>query len=55
MTHILFEFGIFLLCVDEVEEDVECAGENKGKEQAESSQVDVPLRAAVAHVRGTWW
>ena len=48
MTHILFEFGIFLLCVDEVKNYVEGSGKNEREEEAETSEVGVPLRTMSA-------
>ena len=42
----LLEFSVFLLCVDEVKDDVERAGENEGEEETESGEVRVALRTA---------
>ena len=44
-TYTLLECGIFLLSMYKVEENVESASENQGKEQTEACQVRVPLRA----------
>ena len=47
-AYLLLELSVFLLGVDEVEQDVERAGENKGEEQAEACEVDVSLCAATS-------
>lgn len=44
-THCILQLRVLLLSVDEVEKNVERAGENKGEEETEASQVHVPLRA----------
>lgn len=44
-THILFKLGVLLLGVDEVEEDIERAGEHKGEEQAEAGEIRIALCA----------
>lgn len=44
-TYLLLQFSIFFLCVDEVEEDVERAREDKREEEAETGQVGIALRA----------
>ena len=43
-TYILLQLGVLLLGMNEVENDVECACENKGEEQAEAGEVRVALR-----------
>jgi hypothetical protein len=35
-TYLFLEFGVLLLGVDEVEDDVECAGEDEGEKEAEA-------------------
>ena len=42
----IFEFGVFLLGVDQVEDDVEGASKNEGEEEAEARQVDIALSTA---------
>ena len=51
-AYLLLELSVFLLGVDEVEDDVERASENEGKEETESGEVGVTLRAAW---NGTVW
>jgi hypothetical protein len=41
----LLELGVLFLGVNEVEGDVECPSQDEGKEEGESSQVDVALCA----------
>ena len=40
----LFDFSVFFLSVDEVQDDRKCAGENEREEKRESSQVGISLR-----------
>jgi len=35
-TYLFLEFGVLFLGVDEVEDDVECAGEDEGEKEAEA-------------------
>ena len=42
-AYLLLELSVFLLGVDEVEDDVERASENEGKEETESGEVGVTL------------
>lgn len=44
-TYLILQLGVLLLGVDEVEQDVERAGEDEGQEQAEAREVGIPLRA----------
>ena len=44
-AHLFLQFGKLVLGVDQVQDDIECASENKGKEEAEPSQVGISLRA----------
>ena len=45
MTYLLLQFGVLLLGMNEVEDDVECAGENEGEEEAETSEIGIALCA----------
>ena len=51
-THRVLQLRVLLLRVDQVEDDVERASENEGKEETESGEVGVTLRAAW---NGTVW
>ena len=42
-AYLLLELSVFLLGVDEVEDDVERASENEGKEETESGEIGVTL------------
>ena len=44
-TDLLFQLCVLALCVDQVQDDVECASEHERKKEAEAGQVCVPLRA----------
>lgn len=44
--YLLFQFGVLLLGMDQVEDDIECSSENEGEEKAEPSQVGISLRTA---------
>lgn len=44
-TYLFLNLGIFFLGVNQVENDVECACKNEGKEETESGQIDVALSA----------
>lgn len=46
-THRVLQLCVLLLGVDEVEDDVERAGEDQGEEQAEAGEIRVPLGAAI--------
>ena len=43
ITYLLLQLSVLLLSVDEIEDDVECAGKNERKEQAKASEICVPL------------
>ena len=45
VAHSALQFGVLSLGMNEVEEDVECAGEDKGKEETEPGQVHITLGA----------
>ena len=45
LTYLLLEFEVLLLRVDEVQDDVECAGKDEREEKTETSQVDISLSA----------
>lgn len=45
-THLFLQFRILILDVNELEDDVERAGETKGEEQGEASQVRIALGAS---------
>ena len=45
-THRVLQLRVLLLRVDQVEDDVERAGENEGEEETESGEVRVALRTA---------
>lgn len=44
-TYLFLEFGIFFLSMNQIEDDIECSGEYEGKEEAESGEIGVSLRA----------
>ena len=54
-TYCILQLRVLLLGVDEVEKNVERAGEDKGEEETEAGQVHVPLRAIppVSNPHGT--
>jgi len=44
-THRFLQLGVFLLSLDEVQDDVECARQHEGQEKAEPGKIHVPLSA----------
>lgn len=51
-THLLLQLCIFLLGMNQIEDDVERAGEDEREEETEAGQVCVALRAAKESVVG---
>ena len=45
VTYLFLEFGVFVLSMDKIEDDVECASEDEGKEKAEPSKICISLGA----------
>lgn len=44
-THLFFEFGVRFLSLNELKNDMEGASQDKGKEETETSKVNIALRA----------
>lgn len=53
-TYLLLQLGVFLLGMDEVENNIKCTGENKREEETEAGEVGIALCARFVRTSGQW-